>query len=113
MDINWIWIAIAVTLYGVPLAVGFCVSNLRTAMLLAMASFGGLYASIWSALGPLFLPLAAQLFTRYEMSAILVLSFLLGTLQAALVAATGFAFRRLFGWAIRRFAHACAAHGAA
>jgi hypothetical protein len=61
MDLEWIWIAIALALYGVPFAIGFCVSSLRRAMLLAIASFGGLYASIWSALGPLFLPLAAQL----------------------------------------------------
>jgi hypothetical protein len=113
MDLEWIWIAIALALYGVPFAIGFCVSSLRRAMLLAIASFGGLYASIWSALGPLFLPLAAQLFTRYEMSGIFVLSIVLGALQAALVAASGFALRRLSGWVISRFAHAHTAHRAA
>lgn len=112
MDLGWIWIAIALALYGVPFAVGFCVSSLRRAMLLAIASFAGLYASIWSALGPLF-PLAAQLFTRHEMSGIFVLSFLLGALQAALVAASGFALRRLSSWVISRFAHAHTAHRAA
>jgi len=60
MDIKWIWIAIALALYGVPFAVGFCASSFRKAMPLAIASSGGLHASIWSGLGPLFLPLAAQ-----------------------------------------------------
>ena len=69
MDIgNWIWIGTVLTFCGVPFVVGFCVSSLRKATLLAIASFAGVYASIWSTFGPLFLPLAAQLFTRYEMS---------------------------------------------
>jgi hypothetical protein len=114
MDIgNWIWIGTVLTFCGVPFVVGFCVSSLRKATLLAIASFAGVYASIWSTFGPLFLPLAAQLFTRYEMSGILLLSFLLGALQAGLIAASGFALRRLFGWATKRFAHAYTPRGAA
>jgi hypothetical protein len=110
----WISLMLVGAFYGVPFAVGLCVSSLRRAMLLAMASFAGLYASIWSTLGPLFLPLAAQLVTRYELSAILLLSFLLGAVQATALAVAGFAFKRLVGWSIKRLArpdgHSVAMH---
>ena len=90
MDLyEWIWIGIVLSFYGVPFAIGLCVANPRTAILLAIASFCGLYATIWSALGPLFVPLVGALITRYELSGILVLSFLAGALQAVLVAAAG------------------------
>ena len=82
----------------VPFAIGLCVVNPRTAIFLAIASFCGLYATIWSALGPLFVPLAGALMTRYELSGILVLSFLAGALQAVLAAAAGLALRQLLFW---------------
>ena len=57
MDLyEWIWTGIVLSLFGVPFAIGLCVANPRTAILLALASFCGLYAIIWSALGPLFVP---------------------------------------------------------
>jgi hypothetical protein len=49
MDLyEWISLLLVGALFGVPFAVGLCVSSVRRAMLLAMASFAGLYASIWS-----------------------------------------------------------------
>ena len=99
MDLyEWIWIGIVLSFYGVPFAIGLCVANPRTAILLAIASFCGLYATIWSALGPLFVPLVGALITRYELSGILVLSLLAGALQAVLVAAVGLALRQLLFW---------------
>ena len=107
------WIAMTLAFYGVPFVVGLSVSSLRKAVLLAIASFAGLYASIWSTLGPLFLPLAVQLVSRYELSAILLLSFVLGSLQATLLAAAGFGLKRLVGWIINRFSHQGASQVAA
>lgn len=101
---DWIWIAVVGAFYGVPFAVGLCVSSWRKAALLAIASFAGLFLSIWSALGPLFLPLAVQLVTRYELSGILILSFLYGAVQAALVATLGFASKKIIAWTWRRYA---------
>jgi hypothetical protein len=76
VDINeWSAIAaVAVAIYGVPFGVGLWVSNWTKAALLALASFAGLYLSVWSTLGPLFLLLAAQLMTRFELTAFLTLS---------------------------------------
>lgn len=101
---DWIWIAAVVAFYGVPFAVGLCVSSWRRAVLVAIASFAGLYVSIWSALGPLFLPLAVQLVTRYELSGILILSFLYGAVQAALLASLGLATKKIAVWTWRRCA---------
>lgn len=113
MDLyEWIWIGIVLSFYGVPFAIGLCVANPRTAILLAIASFCGLYASIWSALGPLFVPLVGALITRYEFSGILILSFLAGALQAVLVAAAGLALRRLLFWLRMRLSDASASHRA-
>jgi hypothetical protein len=69
---DWIGIALCLAIYGVPFGVGLIVSRWPQAMLLAIASFAGLYLSIWSTLGPLFLPLAAQLITRFELSVLLL-----------------------------------------
>jgi hypothetical protein len=114
MDLyQWIWIGILVSFYGVPLATGLCVTNPRTVILLAIASFCGLYASIWSLLGPLFVPLVGALITRYEMSAILTLSFLAGVIQAVLVALAGMACRQLLSWLRMRVSDAPASHSAA
>jgi hypothetical protein len=99
VDINeWSAIAVAVAIYGVPFGVGLCVSNWTKAALLALASFAGLYLSVWSTLGPLFLPLAAQLMTRFELTAFLTLSFIAGGCQAVLVASVGFAAKKLVLW---------------
>jgi hypothetical protein len=62
-----IFIAILIAYYGVPFVIGLCVPSWPKAILLAIASFAGLYVSIWSALGPLFLPLAVQLVARFEL----------------------------------------------
>jgi hypothetical protein len=99
---EWIGIAICLAVYGVPFGVGLFVSRWSKAMLLAVASFAGLYLSIWSMLGPLFLMLAAQLVTQFELSAFLLLSFLAGTLQAALLASAGFGVKQLLVWAMHR-----------
>ncbi len=113
MDLyEWIWIGIAFSFYGLPFAIGLCVANPRTAILLALASFCGLYASVWSALGPLFVPLVGALITRYELSGILVLSFLAGALQAVLVAGVGLALRQLLFWLRMRLSDASAPHRA-
>ena len=103
MDIyEWIEIAICLAVYGVPFGVGLVVSNWPKAMLLACASFTGLYLSIWSTLAPLFLPLASELVTRFELSALLLLSFVAGALQAAVVASLGFGVKKILLWAVHR-----------
>jgi hypothetical protein len=113
MDLyEWIWIGIVLSFYGVPFAIGLFVANPRTAILLAVASFCGLYATIWSALGPLFVPLVGALITRYELSGILILSFLAGALQAALVAAAGLALRQLLFWLRMRLSSMSTSHRA-
>jgi hypothetical protein len=101
---EWIGIEICLAVYGVPFGVGLFVSRWPKAMLLAVASFAGLYFSIWSTLGPLFLPLAAQLVSRFELSAFLLLSFLAGALQAAVVASAGFGVKKLVLWVTHRTA---------
>jgi hypothetical protein len=109
MDLyEWIWIGIVLSLFGVPFAIGLCVANPRTAILLAIASFCGLYVTIWSALGPLFVPLVGALITHYELSGILILSFLAGALQVVLMAAAGLALRRLLFWLRMRLSDASA-----
>ena len=114
MDLyRWIWIGILVSFYGVPFATGLCVANPRTVILLAVASFCGLYASIWSALGPLFVPLVGALVTHYELSGILIVSFLAGVVQAVLVALAGMACRQLLSWLRMRVSDAPASHSAA
>jgi hypothetical protein len=97
---EWIGIALCLAVYGVPFAVGLLVSSWSKAILLALASFTGLFLSIWSTLGPLFLPLAAQLVTRFELSALLILSFAAGALQAVVVASLGFGTRQFLLWAL-------------
>jgi hypothetical protein len=99
---EWIGIALCLAVYGVPFGVGLFVSSWTKAILLAFASFAGLFLSIWSTLGPLFLPLAAQLVTRFEWSALLMLSFAAGTLQAMVVASLGFGAKKLLLWAVHR-----------
>jgi hypothetical protein len=91
-----IWFGILLAFYGVPFAVGLCVSRWRTSVLLAMASFAGLYVSVWSTLGPLFLPLAVQLLPRFELVGVLALSFASGALQSGLVATLGYGTKLLF-----------------
>ena len=114
MDLyEWIYIGILAAFYGVPLAIGVCVANPRTAILLAIASFCGLYASVWSLLGPLFVPLVGALITRYELSGILILSFLAGVVQAVLVALAGIACRQLLSWLRMRVSAASGSHSAA
>jgi hypothetical protein len=113
MDLyEWIWIGIVLSVFGVPFAIGLCAANPRTAILLASASFCGLYATIWSALGPLFEPLVGALITRHELSGILILSFLAGALQAVLAAAAGLALRRLLFWLRVRLSDASASQRA-
>jgi hypothetical protein len=99
---EWIGIAICLAIYGVPFGIGLFVSRWRKAMLLAVASFAGLYLSIWSMLGPLFLPLAAQLVTHFELSALLFVSFFAGALQAVVVASAGFGLKQLLLWLLYR-----------
>jgi hypothetical protein len=115
MDISeWIASAVVLAICGVPFGVGIFVSSWPKAMLLAFASFAGIYASIWSTLGPLFLPLAPELITRFELSALLGLSFLIGALQAVLIASLGFAAKKLLPASLRpatKRASAAAANG--
>jgi hypothetical protein len=99
---EWIDIAICLAVYGVPFGVGLFVSRWRKAILLAFASFIGLYLSIWSTFGPLFLPLAALLVTRFELFALLLLSFIAGALQAVGVASAGFGVKKLMRRATHR-----------
>ena len=96
-----IWIIMLIAYYGVPFSIGLSVSSCRKAILLAIASFVGLYLSIWSTLGPLFLPLAIQLVTHFELSGILIVSFAAGAAQAALIASAGFASKSLFVWVLQ------------
>ena len=103
MDLyNWISIAIAVLVYGIPFGIGVCVSSWRKAVLLGVASFAGLYLTIWTTFGPLFLPLAVQLVPSFELAGILLLSFIGGTIQASLIASAGFAIKRLCQWLLSR-----------
>ncbi len=83
-------IGMGLALCALPFAIGFSQARLRTALVLAMASYCGLYLSAWSALGALFLPLAGLLITQFELATVLVLSFLAGLLQVVLIAALGF-----------------------
>jgi hypothetical protein len=53
-------------------------------------------------LGPFFLPLAVQLVSRFELAGILVLSFIGGTVQACLIASSGFAIKKLCIWLMSR-----------
>jgi hypothetical protein len=106
---EWGGIAIGLTVYGVPFAVGLFVSSWPKAMLLAFVSFAGLYLSLWSALGPLFLPLALQLVTRFELSAFLLLSFVAGAVQAVAVASLGFGVKKLLLWGAHRWSMAARA----
>lgn len=53
-------------------------------------------------------PLVGALITRYELSGILILSFLAGALQVVLVAAAGLALRRLLFWLRMRLSDASA-----
>lgn len=80
--------------YVLPIAIGLFASKLRTAVMLATASFCGLYASVWSALEPLLAPLASAI-PQFELLTVVVLTLLAGTLQAALLAALGFGAKRL------------------
>jgi hypothetical protein len=101
---EWISIAICLAVYGVPFGVGLFVSRWPKAILLAFTSFVGLYVSIWSTVGPLFLPLAAQLVTRFELLALLLLSFIAGAPQAVAVASAGFGVKELMRRARHRSA---------
>jgi hypothetical protein len=103
MDIyEWIAITVFAAIYGVPFGVGLCVASWTRAALLALASFTGIYLSVWSTLGPLFLPLAAELVTRFELTAFLTLSFIAGGVQAVLMATLGFATKKLLAWSVQR-----------
>jgi hypothetical protein len=93
----YVWVVVGIMLaavYVLPVAVGLFVSRLRTAVMLAVASFCGLFASVWSALGPLLAPLASVA-TQTELFTALSLSLLAGSLQAALLATMGHGLRRL------------------
>ena len=93
---DWLWFILLFAVYAVPFAIGLAVSTWGKAVFLAGASFAGFYLSIWSALGPLFLPFADRLVTRFELVGMVVASFGAGILQAAVMATAGFATRRLF-----------------
>jgi len=92
-------IGLGLALYAPPFAIGVSQPNFRSAVLLAEAGYCGLYASLWSALGVLFLPLVGLLIPQFEIAVVLALSFLAGALQTALLAALGFGLRR---WVLRR-----------
>jgi hypothetical protein len=62
--------------------------------MLAVASFCGLYVSVWSALRPLLAPLVSVA-PQFEVFTVLILSLLAGSLQAALLATVGYGLRRL------------------
>ena len=97
MDIyEWILIGIALATYGLPFTIGVCAANLRIAVVLAVASFCGMYAFVWPTLGPLFLPWASILIHQYELTALLILSFAGGALRAAVIAAVGYGLKKLF-----------------
>jgi hypothetical protein len=92
-----VWIVVGMmvaAVYVLPIAVGLFVSSLRTAVMLAVASFCGLYATVWSALRPLFTPLASVA-TQTDLFTALILSLLAGSLQAALLATVGHGLRHL------------------
>ena len=92
-----VWVVVGMmfaAVYVLPIAVGLFVSRLRTAVMLAVASFCGLYATVWSALRPLSAPLASVA-TQTELFTALSLSLLAGSLQAALLATVGRGLRRL------------------
>jgi hypothetical protein len=91
-----LWRAVRGRLLCIELAQGDAASRSQFCRSLCINLVGG---------RPGVLTLAAQLAKRYEMCGILFLIFLLGALQAVLVAALGFALKRLFDWAIKRFAH--------
>src|SRR5690349_7041018 len=99
-----IWIGMTLAIYGVPLAVGFYVSTRPVAIILAVASWCGLLVSVWSALGPLSLPLVGALITPYELFAVLILCLLVGALQAAIMASLGFALKHRLASFKRRMA---------
>jgi len=100
-----IWIGMVLATYALPFAIGLFASNLRVAGMLAATSFCGLYASVWSALGPLFLPLVGTLISQFELATVLILSLLVGVLQAAFLAALGFGLKRLAIRLRQRVAH--------
>jgi hypothetical protein len=109
---EWAGIAIYLAIDGVPFGAGVFVSSWPKAMLLALASFAALYASIWAALGPLFLPFAEQLITYFELSALLFLSFVTGALQVVVAASAGFAVKKLSQWGTQRLADHSASRAA-
>ena len=90
----WVLVGMLAAVYVLPIAVGLFVSSLRTAVMLAVASFCGLYATVWSVLRPLLAPLAS-IATQPELFKVLILSLLAGSLQAALLATVGHGLRRL------------------
>lgn len=92
-----VWVVVGMMLavsYVPPIAVGLFVLSLRTAVMLAVASFCGLYATVWSALRPLLAPLGSVA-TQTELFTVLILSLLAGSLQAALLATVGHGLRHL------------------
>ena len=96
MDPNaLIWIGIFLAFYAMPFAIGFCVGERKASVLLAFACFCGLYATLWSMLGPLLVLLVGTLMTRNELLEVLILGFVVGATQAVVVAALGVALRRL------------------
>jgi hypothetical protein len=96
MDPNaLIWIGIFLAFYGIPFAVGFCAGELKVSVLLAFASFCGLYATFWWMLGPLLVLLVGTVMTRNELLELLILGLVVGATQAVVVAALGLALRRL------------------
>jgi hypothetical protein len=102
MDLQLLtWIGLGLALYALPLVVGASQSRLSTAIMLALAAYGGLCASLWSALGVLFLPALGLFVPQPEIAAVLVLAFLAGALQAALLAALGFGLKT---WIVRLIA---------
>jgi hypothetical protein len=87
-------VALIFAVYGLPIVIGLSVSRFPTAMVLAVASYCGLCLSVWSVLGPLFVPLVGLVDPR--LATLAVLSVLLtGALQAAVLAAVGFGMKRL------------------
>jgi hypothetical protein len=98
-----IWVGMGLALYALPFAIGLSQPTLRAVVLLALASYCGLYASVWSALGVLFLPLVDLLIPQFELAVVVITSFLAGALQTALVSGLGFASRRWLVRPIRRW----------
>jgi hypothetical protein len=92
-----VWVVVGMmvaAVYVLPIAVGLFVSSLRTAVMLAVASFCGLYATVWSAFRPLLAPLASVA-PQSELFTVLILGLLAGSLQAALLATMGHGLRHL------------------